>query len=147
MVTADPTPLGHLVDLGHEPRSAYSGGQSIVVREHDDLPVDRDLLYYFNESLDLRGVHRLNGIIQHDEPERAFRRCRPWGKNARASACNSPWLITPNTPAFTPPTSASSSTRRVVFSPVRRIASSPTLLSCRRVAQISLARSASGSLP
>ena len=46
------------------------GGQPVVMREDDDLAVGRDLLENECEAVDLGRVHRLDRVIDDQEPER-----------------------------------------------------------------------------
>ena len=52
-------------------RFPMGDGQPVVMREDDDLAAGRDLLENEREAVDFGRIHRLNRVIDDQEPERA----------------------------------------------------------------------------
>ena len=90
------------------------------------------------KPVDLRRVHRLDRVVEHQEPERALRGVARGMKIANASACSSPWLITPNASVSDCRRRRPSTHAAGGLLPTSRMAPSSTLLSCRSAAQIRL---------
>ena len=62
----------HLDDTGVDAEASGRLGQPVVVREHDDLAVLRDFLEDARKAVDAARVHRLHGVVDDDEAERAL---------------------------------------------------------------------------
>jgi hypothetical protein len=62
----------HLHDARREPEPPHGLRQPVVVGEHDDLPILRDRVEHRRQAVHARGIHRLDGVVDDQEPERAL---------------------------------------------------------------------------
>src|SRR5262245_39817173 len=71
-----PLPTTDFDDGRVDPKPPNSFGKPVVVREDDDLSRLGCTLEDASKAVDLGRIHRLNGIVDDHEPERALRQRR-----------------------------------------------------------------------
>ncbi len=72
VATSEPSLAGDLDHGGLDAEAADGFGEAVVVGEDDDLAVLAGGLEDLGEAVDARGVHRLDGVVDDDEAERAL---------------------------------------------------------------------------